>query len=497
RTAVPSPARVRERIVMTTGSHNMQAYWFETGFTRTTGLLPFTWQVSEQRWISRRSAFVMPPTDPADPTPGAWSFICLKCHATHARPRVEFEGNTLSRNDTHVAEFGIACEACHGPAEDHVASNQNPARRYALHMSGEPDSTIVNPARLEGKRATEVCGQCHGSFDYFVDERHMHTWFRDGFRYRPGEDVQKFRKVKFEGDEQFWSDGLIRVAGREYNAVLGSGCYDRGTMTCLSCHVLHQPSDDTRPRLQWANDQLRDISGDQSCLQCHASYGADIAAHSHHAVDSEGSRCQNCHMPHTTYGLMKGVRTHRIASPSVQSTLATGRPNACNQCHLDQTLEWTASHLHDWYGTEKPQLVADDTEIAASVSWMLKGDAAQRALMAWSLGWGPAQKASGSEWMMPYLAELLDDPYEVVRIIAERSLRTLPGYADFRCDLISAAGARSAAKAAALDIWQKGRPAMDASRRDQVLFGPDGNLRADVFARLLRGRNQRLVRLFE
>jgi hypothetical protein len=381
---------------MTTGSHQLQAYWFETGFTRTTGLFPFTWQIQEQRWISRRSAFVMPPSDPIDASPGTWTFICLKCHATHARPRVEFEGNTLTRSDTHVAEFGIACESCHGPAANHVEANQSPTRRYAQSLSSEPDPTIVNPAHLAPLRSTEVCGQCHGVFDYFVDERHMRTWFRDGFVYRPGGELGKYRTAKLTGEEQFWPDGLVRTAGREYNAMLGSACHDRGHMTCLSCHVLHQPVGDTRPHRVWADDQLRDLDGDQTCLQCHAKYGADIAAHSHHAAASEGSRCQNCHMPHTTYGLMKGVRTHRIASPTVQSTLATGRPNACNQCHLDQTLAWTATWLHAWYGTEQPTLSTDDRQIAASVRWILAGDAAQRALMAWSLGWAPARAASGS-----------------------------------------------------------------------------------------------------
>ncbi len=495
-TVADLPARVRQRIAITTGSHNMQAYWYETGFTRTMGLLPFTWQIAEQRWISRRAAFVLPPTDPVDPSLGTWSIICLKCHATNSRPRIDYEGNVQRGADTRVAEFGIACEACHGPAEAHIARNQNPARRYSLHLSGDADPTIVNPRRLEPERSTQVCGQCHASLDYKFTPASMNTWFRDGFAYRPGDDIGKLGTVKFEGEEQFWSDGLIRVAGREYNSLLGSRCHDRGHMTCLSCHVLHQPNDDPRPRHEWANDQLQNLDGDQTCLQCHASYGKDIPAHTHHAAGSTGSRCQNCHMPFTTYGLMKGVRNHRIANPSVPSTLATGRPNACNQCHLDQTLQWTATQLHTWFGTEVPKLGADDQEIAASVQWMLKGDAAQRALMAWSLGWDAAQQASGSEWMVPYLAELIDDPYEAVRIIAERSLRTLPGYDHFRHDLIGATATRSAAKASALEQWQKARPAL-GSRRETVLFKPDGSLRDDVFARLLRQRNLRLVRLFE
>ena len=63
--------------------------------------------------------------------------------------------------------------------------------------------------------------------------------------------------------------------------------------------------------------------------------------------------------------------------------------------------------------------------------WLLRGDAGQRALIAWSMGWPPAQRASGTSWMAPSLSVLMNDPYEAVRFIAHRSLRSLPGFADF------------------------------------------------------------------
>ena len=88
-------------------------------------------------------------------------------------------------------------------------------------------------------------------------------------------------------------------------------------------------------------------------------------------------------MPHTTYGLLKAIRSHEIDSPSVQSTLSTGRPNACNLCHLNKSLAWTAEHLTSWYGESPVELSDDERTIAASVLWALRGDAAQRR---WSLG---------------------------------------------------------------------------------------------------------------
>ena len=62
---------------------------------------------------------------------------------------------------------------------------------------------------------------------------------------------------------------------------------------------------------------------------------------------------------------------------------------------------------------------------------MLSGEARQRALVAWHAGWQPALEVSGRDWVAPFLAPLLSDPYSVVRIIASRSIRSLPGYEHF------------------------------------------------------------------
>src|SRR2546430_13546483 len=39
---------------------------------------------------------------------------------------------------------------------------------------------------------------------------------------------------------RYWSDGTVRVSGREYNALIESPCFSKGAMTCLSCHSMHQ-----------------------------------------------------------------------------------------------------------------------------------------------------------------------------------------------------------------------------------------------------------------
>ena len=468
------PPRVTRKIVLTTGSHHMQVYWYQDGEDRTLGQLPFVWLIDRQEWIPRIAAFVVAPQAVGRMTGheevGRWNDTCIQCHATRGEPRIQLPPSAppsiykADQNvpgsviDTHVAELGIACEACHGPAADHVAANHDPRRRYDHRMQGKDDPTIVNPANLSPSRSTEVCGQCHGTGE-LAD---WSDWAQNGFSYRPGEDLTASRvmmtratfmhpviaefleKYPMVFSGTFWPDGVVRVSGREYNGISVSPCYTHGNedrqISCISCHQMHQSPEDSRSRTEWADDQLKpEMNGSAACTQCHTQYaGAGAAsAHSHHASGTAGDDCLNCHMPYQTYGLLKSIRSHTIASPNVAESIEGGRPNACNQCHLDKTFAWTATQLNSWYGTEIPALTSAEQTVPASLIWLFHGDAAQRALVAWNFGWEEAHRASGSDWIGGFLPQLLYDPYDAVRQIAYRSMRSLPGLERFECNVMA------------------------------------------------------------
>lgn len=204
----------------------------------------------------------------------------------------------------------------------------------------------------------------------------------------------------------------------------------------------------------------------------------------------------NCHMPHTTYGLFTAMRSHRIDNPNVAVSVQTGRPNACNLCHLDRTLEWTGRHLSEWYGEPEVALDPDQRTVAASVLWALKGDAAQRAIAGWHMGWEPAREASGSSWQGAYLALLVADPYVAVRRLAERSLRTLPGFGDFQVDFVSTEDA-GRKQNEAITRWR----ALVAGGPDRsgpgLLMDARGELDRDEFTRLFSQRDDRPIRIAE
>jgi hypothetical protein len=206
-------------------------------------------------------------------------------------------------------------------------------------------------------------------------------------------------------------------------------------------------------------------------------------------------------MPYTTYGLLKTIRSHTISSPSVKETVETGRPNACNLCHLDRTLDWTAQYLNTWYQQPLPpakkEPPADEREVAATVLWALKGDASQRALIAWHMGWEPAKAASGRDWIAIYLGHLLADPYSAVRYIAYRSLRQLKGFESFEYDFVAEPEARSDGRLRAVSQWASTRPLRPDRTGRAVLIDSTGNFDPEALTRLSRLRDDRPMDLRE
>jgi predicted CXXCH cytochrome family protein len=482
-TTGPAP-RVRRRITMVTGSHHMQAYWSnnpQNGNQQHS--FPFTYLFEQDRWVPRRTVFML------DPKPMKWRQVwnvgCIDCHATAGQPQQRSDPTAF---DTQVGELGIACEACHGPAAEHVRLNRDPRRRYELHLLGKGDPSIVNPARLSSKRSAEVCGSCH-SVHAALEEG---DWPHTGTKFRPGAELETTMKIlrrpqSFEmRRSMFWSDGMIRVSGREYNGLIRTACFQKGEMSCLSCHSMHQSSP--------TNQLAKGMESNAACLPCHEKMAVNLEQHTHHAAGSSGSLCYNCHMPYTSYGLLKALRSHQISNPSVTASLQAGRPNACNLCHLDKTLAWTAQTLSKWYRIPREEVSEEDKSTAASILWLLKGDAGQRALLAWHMGWKPARDASGSDWLAPYLATLLNDPYPSVRYIAARSLKRLPGFDALAYDYIGPPEEWAQAGQRALARWMKTARPPDAPA---LLMDKAQGLDIRAVERLLRSRNDRVVQLNE
>ena len=466
----------KKRMTMTTGSHHLQVYWLGDKNGNLQHPFPYGWLIADQKWAPVEDTFLR---DPESAPPNAkWNAVCIECHAVAGKPRIMASNKGIRTTKTEVAELGISCEACHGPAQEHIAHYQNPFNRYKAKDIKKVAHGIINPddKKIDHKKSAQVCGQCHS---YQFTPNRMDR-YNNGPRFIPGgqlnasvntivvkpseftnasldsqDDIKIFTEKhghphpgKEWMTDRFWSDGMVRVTGREYNGLLDTACFQRGKMSCLSCHSMHSYHDN--------NDQLAPrMDSNEACYKCHKNIRENLTEHTHHKADSSGSSCYNCHMPHTTYGLLNAIRSHQIDSPKVAVQLKTGRVNACNLCHINKSLNWTNEHLTKWYGHKPAELTEDDQHVSSVLKMLLMGDAGQRAIAAWHMGWKPARDISGNDWQPNWLFRSMNDPYSAVRYIAHKSLITDPRLNKIEFDYSGLLINRTEEIRNAKDVWMK------------------------------------------
>lgn len=492
------------------GSHWMQQL-FHKGTSGRYVRLPLVYHMVEKRWIHINGAFVGPSAPVFFARFSYWNASCLYCHNTRvAGNPYPVPGEEVPGFRTTVGELGISCEACHGAGDYHARAHQNPARRLAQIASGEPDPTIVNPARLSVPRSDEVCGRCHGApilrpatwnrntlADPYLAGAELDRFWRtcwseaEMFDHSAAEGINRGNSKSAGGiDGRFWGDGTPLTTALEYQGMALSACYQKGQgqLRCLTCHSMHQSD---------PNHQVKDgMRTNAACYGCHESYRDRLAEHTHHAADSPGSQCMNCHMPHQVYSLLDTHRSHRIMIPRVRDSLGTGKPHACNLCHLDKSLGWTSDQLQRWYGTKPEPLSDEDRTVASSVLHLTRGDARSRAVVAGAFGWPDAHKASGRDWQGPLLALALgQERYEAVRYLQHRSLRSLHGPSVNGYDFQGSPAERAAQLAALERLLEQG-PRPDPRRYPALPLTPQGRY-AEVVTQRLRTRSDPDVHINE
>lgn len=422
---------------------------------------PFAWFIRQGRWLHEDDSFLAPPAepDPIERLTEGWSDGCDRCHAVGAASAWD---PSTQAGEAAVVDLGIACEACHGAGAAHARRYRDPVGRYAAHLGLAEADDIVVPSELPADRSAQVCGQCHAELvpragvDVPLDFRPgddlgQLVHFVQRTEARPEWLVEHLEAEPDALESGFWNDGTMRIAGRDHTALLETTCHTQGELACTTCHSLHAAD---------PNDQLKrsatgtDARGEAVCVDCHPAEASE--RHHHHPPESAGARCMSCHMPRTTIGLLTVMRAHRIDSPQPARAAETGRPDACSLCHLDQPLAWSAGWTTAWYG--QPPLVGASPTPAA-VDWLLRGDAAQRAVVAWHLGTPDTQ--TGTDWTPVFLAASIDDPYVAVRSIVHQRVRTLEGYTDLDWDPTADADHLASARATVLARWAERNPSLD------------------------------------
>lgn len=426
----------RAEIKRTVGSHRYQQYLAQAPNTGDNYIrMHMLWHIEDQRWVHMNGAFLYPDGQPYDQHIATWNHNCIYCHNTGPEPRIQNydslfqriargEGvNFLqaARYESQVAELGIACESCHGPAGQHVRQMEQPLTRlwYTLNPDAEV-AGVVEAKSLSQAASTQICGQCHAQRQP-ADTNMVEDWLRTGPSYRAGDDLlQHISLVTPETPGpagkpglyklRFWPDGTPRLSAYEYTGLREAKCFTESDMTCISCHEAHGGSPEGM--ISEANRH------GENCVDCHADIGADVPAHTKHPADSMASQCVSCHMPKIVYGVMTVHRSHDIERPAPAQHAAQNRPDACTQCHVDKSASWAQAAIDS-------EPVGDD-ETPEWLKQLLGGDPVQRAIAAHDAG-QPGLGVAEPRWLVPPLLHALRDDYPAVRRFAYKSLLALDG----------------------------------------------------------------------
>lgn len=380
-----------------------------------------------------------------------WNANCAYCHMTEFSK--ELDPPTGNYHSTWTRQ-AISCVQCHGDLEAHVAT-------------ASPDSAGELPRRLSQVQIDASCATCHSRRDQLTAEE-----------FRPGDSYHDhFDLTLPENEGPYYADGQIRGEVFVWGSFQMSRMGHAG-IGCMDCHDPH------------SMELTRPTRNNAACTWCHDG-GLDGAtvieplAHSHHPAGSTGNRCVECHMPKTTYMQRDPRADHGFLSPDPAMTRELGIPNACNDCHTEETVEWAEKWVDEWY--PEKNVLSRQRERARALTKAWDGDpavaekllelAGKEPVRAWKATYtGALGRFVDEPGVEEYLLESLDDPSSLVRSRAAAGLgnagRTSP-----RFDRLLDDPNRNVRIAAAGSYARRGESIPDASAaaefEEYLLFNSD------------------------
>lgn len=214
---------------------------------------------------------------------------CIVCHSGRPALQPDEYGRY---DDPPFHELAIGCENCHGPGELHVRE-----RAQNIAPSGSWDSSIVNPAKLTGWLADNICMNCHQAGDAGV--------LQPGKRYsdfRPGTPLDQ--TVALFALPLKTQPPSASPLLEHFSLMKLSKCFTAsgGRMSCLTCHDPH-----VQPRSRAAAYYR------ERCLTCHTETSCPVPV----SVRTRGTPpddCAGCHMPRRKLTLISHsvLTDHRI-----------------------------------------------------------------------------------------------------------------------------------------------------------------------------------------
>lgn len=308
--------------------------------------LPVAYDVRAREWFDTAASGVRhfphaPPDAPVHWTDPMYTFN-TSCHGCHvSQLSTNYDPKTDSYRTTW-AEPGINCEACHGPAQEHVQ-----VCRAASKGQTPRDLKIISTKPFTTEQTNSMCGSCHAKLSPVTAS------FKPGDRYFDHFDLTTL------DHSDFYPDG--RDLGENYTMTTWrmSPCVKSGKLDCTHCHT-----SSGRYRFKDAENP------NASCLPCHRERVENAAAHTRHKADGAGNRCIACHMPTTDFARMTRS-DHSMRPPAPAATIQFKSPNACNICHTDKNPAWADQQVRQWHNDDYQKSILEQ---AALVDAARRGD---------------------------------------------------------------------------------------------------------------------------
>ena len=333
-TVGPTGDRGRYPVRYTFGHRPLQQYLLDRG----NGVLQafdIAWDTRAepegQRWYHLQPGEPISPDHPFFWTRHSmnWSSQCADCHSTHVVKAFDSGG---APKGTDYAEANVGCEACHGPAGDHVRlakSNTLSGIPHAGFGAGQspriewlykPGVAIAEPHGIASEREIDMCGGCHS--------------LRTPLTTKPsGKPYHEAYRLELPDDVRYFHDGQIKEEVFVLGSFLQSRMHVRG-VTCGNCHDPHSG--------------FLLFPGNGLCAQCHRADVYDVGSHHRHPTGGPGSACVDCHMPARTYMGVDDRRDHSFPIPRPALSAELGVPNACVDCHDGRDNQWAIRSLRKW-----------------------------------------------------------------------------------------------------------------------------------------------------
>jgi len=269
-----------------------------------------------------------------------WNHMCAECHSTDLKKNYDVK---TDRYKTTWSEINVSCEACHGPGEAHaqwaelyvadpsikkgdmglVVRLKDPTRQWVMKDKERGIAERATP--MKDDHVLNACARCHSRRSQIADGPDAGVPFLDN--YRPS----------FLTEGLYFPDGQIQDEVYVWGSFMQSKMHMAG-VSCVDCHDPHTA------RVPTTSNDL--------CAKCHLPSKFNVVEHHHHPPGSTGAQCINCHMPHRTYMGIDDRRDHSFRIPRPDLSLEMGTPNACNQCHTEQSVAWAAENTAFWWGVD-------------------------------------------------------------------------------------------------------------------------------------------------